>query len=91
MYVYEDVRSIIQLQRGYIHKLRHGALQACPLPLLILHQLLLVTGSPFVLPLNLFAPNKGQTNKTVAFYCVSADTPQLPRLLPYPFQMDNAT
>lgn len=60
-------RICAQVSVVAIELFHHGALQACPLSLPVLHQLLPVTGFPFVSPLNLFAHNKGQANKTVTF------------------------
>lgn len=55
----------------YTHTIQlfhHGAPQACPHPVPILHQLLPIAGFPFVSPLNLFAQNKGHPNKTAAVH-----------------------
>lgn len=64
-------RICTQVSVVTIQLFHHGALQACPLSLPVLHQLLHVTAFPFVSPLNLFAQNKGQANKTVTFYYLS--------------------
>ena len=64
-------RICTQVSVVAIELFHHGALQACPLSLPVLHQLLPVTGFPFVSALNLFAQNKGQANKTATFCYLS--------------------